>query len=129
MRAPNLTPTEHQEQVLFVNWFRLTYPGVLIHTVPNGGLRNKRVAADLKAEGATAGMPDLFIPAWGLWIEMKRRKGSSVKPEQKQIIKYLRANGATVHVCKGADEAMQAVTDFYAKHEPHLLKHTPLEHP
>jgi hypothetical protein len=86
------------------------------------------VAADLKAEGATAGMPDLFIPAWGLWIEMKRRKGSSVKPEQKQIIKYLRANGATVHVCKGADEAMQAVIDFYAKHEPHLLKHTPLEY-
>lgn len=81
----------------------------------------------MKSEGMVAGIPDLFIPAWGLWIEMKRRKGGSLSPEQKRIIKYLRANGIPVHVCKGADEAMAVVRDFYAKNEPHLLKHTPLE--
>jgi hypothetical protein len=129
MRAPNLTPTEHQEQVLFVQWFRLTYPGVLINATPNAAKRSMRTAGMMKAEGMVAGIPDLFIPAWNVWIEMKRRQGGKLSPEQKRIIKYLKANGATVHVCKGADEATQVVIDFYAKHEPHLLKHTPLEYP
>lgn len=127
MKFPQVIPSEHQEQVLFVNWFRLTYPGVLIHATPNAAKRTKRTAGIMKSEGMVAGIPDLFIPAWGLWIEMKRRKGGSLSPEQKRIIKYLRANGIPVHVCKGADEAMAVVQDFYAKNEPHLLKHTPLE--
>lgn len=127
MKFPQVIPTEHQEQVLFVNWFRLTYPGVLIHATPNAAKRSKMTAGIMKSEGMVAGIPDLHIPAWGLWIEMKRRNGGRLSPEQKRIIKYLQANGLPVHVCKGADEAMAVVQDFYSKNEPHLLKHTPLE--
>ena len=89
-------PTEHAEQVTFVQWFRLQYPGVLIFAIPNGGLRHKRVAEKLVAEGVAKGIPDLYIPAWHLWVEMKRTKGGSLSPDQKEKIAYLEGIGDRV---------------------------------
>jgi len=48
----------------------------LLHHIPNGGLRDKREGARLKASGVIAGVCDLFLPmarrgAHGLYIEMK----------------------------------------------------------
>jgi hypothetical protein len=37
-------------------------------------------------EGVSPGVPDLFIPDWLLWVEMKREKGGRVSPEQKDWI-------------------------------------------
>ena len=65
-------PTEHAEQVTLVQWLRRQYPGVLIFAIPNGGQRNAAVALKLKLEGVVRGVPDLYIPAWRTWIEMKR---------------------------------------------------------
>ena len=78
-------PSEHYEQALVVQWFRRTYPGVLIHSIPNGGARSMATAVALKVEGTVAGIPDLFVPAWRLWIEMKRGK---VKPNEHQLLKH-----------------------------------------
>lgn len=82
---------EHELQVASVRWFRLQYPeyAPLLFAVPNGGARDKREGARLKAEGVTAGVADLlllvprveqdeegaayYIPA--LCIEMKTDKG------------------------------------------------------
>lgn len=33
-----------------------------IHHIPNGGKRDKRTAANLKAEGVRPGVPDIFLP-------------------------------------------------------------------
>lgn len=76
-------PTEHEEQRELVRWFRQTYTDVRIFAIPNGSGRSKSAGARLKAEGVSAGVPDLFIPGWRLWIEMKRIKGGSVSLEQK----------------------------------------------
>ena len=100
-------PTEHEEQRLFVQWFRRSYPGVRIFAIPNGGYRGKTQAAKLKAEGVSSGVPDLFVPAWALWIEMKRQKGGSVSLEQKDWHKYLISIGHKVLIAKGFDDAVE----------------------
>lgn len=102
-------PTEHAEQVTFVAEFEREYPGVRIFAVPNGGLRNKQVAQKLKQEGLRKGVPDLFVPAWNLWIEMKRIKGGALSPDQKDWIAYLESVGHSVIVGKGWQAAMEAV--------------------
>lgn len=104
--------TEHEEQREFVKWFRQTWPEVLIHAIPNGGARSKATAGRLKAEGVVAGMPDLFIPAWLLWIEMKRTKGGSLSKEQKDCITYLKSEGHYVIVGRGDADARAKVTGF-----------------
>lgn len=110
-------PSEHTEQVNFINWFRSTYPDVLIFSIPNGGKRHKLTAYKLKQEGAVSGIPDMFIPAWAAFIEMKREKGGVVSSEQKDIIKHLTAIGYIAIVCKGSAEAIKFCTEFNNKRE------------
>ncbi len=105
--------SEHCEQVDFVAWFRKEYTGVLIFAVPNGGRRGKAEAARLKKEGVTRGIPDLFIPEWSLWVEMKRVKGGVLSKDQKEIIPYL--NGIQDHkviVAKGFEHAKQQILEI-----------------
>ena len=102
-------PTEHEEQREFVRWFRQTYPGVRIFAIPNGGARSPSVAGRLKAEGVSKGVPDLYIPAWRVWVEMKRTKGGSVSPEQKDWRKYLESIGDFVIVGKGNEDAQRQI--------------------
>ena len=105
-------PTEHEEQRELVRWFRQTYKWVRIFAIPNGGARSPATAGRLKAEGVSSGVPDLCIPAWRLWVEMKRTKGGSVSPEQKDWIKYLEDVGDCVKVCKGAEDAKKQIQAF-----------------
>lgn len=100
------TPTEHEEQREYVRWFRQTYPEVRIMAIPNGGARSPATAGRLKAEGVSPGVPDLFIPAWGLWVEMKRAKGGKVSPEQKEWHSYLESCGYRVIVGLGQTDAI-----------------------
>lgn len=104
-------PTEHEEQKAFVQWFRASFPRCRIFAIPNGGARSKATAGKLKAEGVSAGVPDLFIPEWHLFIEMKRRKGGSVTEAQSDWIPYLQSVGYTVLVCRGCEAAIEAVKD------------------
>lgn len=116
-------PTEHEEQRAFVSWFRRS-GDVLIFAIPNGGFRGKAQAIKLKAEGVSAGVPDLFIPAWGLWIEMKRREGGSLSAEQKDWIAYLEACGYSVLTPKGAHAACDAVIEWLQNNHK-TLQHLP----
>ena len=106
MGAPILTaPSEHLEQVRLVSWFRRQWPNVRIFAIPNGGGRSMAQGASLKAEGVTAGVPDLHIPAWGLWVEMKRSTGGIVSPVQREWIAYLEGIGHTVIIGRGFEDA------------------------
>lgn len=109
MSLPEPTPSEDHEQMLTVQWFRRTYPGELIFSIPNGGHRSKTTAALLKATGVVPGIPDLCIPRVATYIEMKRRKGGKLSQEQKDIIEHLQSLGYQVFVCHGFDEAKQAI--------------------
>ena len=68
---------ESDIQQACVTWFSLAYPKYVIFSVPNGGSRNLREAANLKKEGALAGVSDLVIVAERtvLFVEMKSPKG------------------------------------------------------
>ena len=59
-----IIPTEDQEQVAFVEWFRLQFPKVRIFSTQNGGFRHRSTANTMKATGVVSGVPDLFVPAW-----------------------------------------------------------------
>lgn len=71
-------------------------------------------AVALKVEGTVKGIPDLFVPAWRLWVEMKRVKGGVLSPEQKEIIAYLERVNYCVIVGKGAEDAKQQIITYRA---------------
>ena len=103
---------EHGEQVTFVRWFRATFPDVLIYAIPNGGKRAITEAKRLKEEGVVPGVPDLHIPAWLLWIEMKRVKGGKVSADQEAVAEYLHSVGHTVLIGRGWEDAARQVLAF-----------------
>lgn len=102
-------PSEHAEQVTLVAECKRLWPELRIIAIPNGGFRHIRTAQKLKAEGVQKGVPDLFIPALNLWIELKKTKGGRTSPEQKDWIEYLNSIGHTAVVCKGHAEALEAI--------------------
>jgi len=67
-------------------------------------LTNKRYA-----QGMLKGAPDLFIPQYKLFIEMKRRDGGVVSESQKKVHKILRQLDYKVEVCYGALNSWQVV--------------------
>jgi hypothetical protein len=90
--------------------------------IPNGGLRDPRTAASLKAEGVKSGVPDVFLPIprhglAGLFIELKRpttegtgpkgktrRKGSE-KQQQSEWIERLQLRGYGAITVVGYNQA------------------------
>jgi len=84
----------------------------LIFAIPNGEKRAITVAKRLKAEGVVRGIPDLFIPQFNLWVEMKRISGGRLSPEQRAMIQYLEGIGQKVIVGKGAADASRQILEF-----------------
>tara|TARA_R110000822_G_scaffold82279_1_gene194744 strand:- start:2114 stop:2449 length:336 start_codon:yes stop_codon:yes gene_type:complete len=101
--------TEHQEQRMLIQWFRRRYPARRIFAIPNGGQRNKATAMNLKIEGVVSGVPDLFVPEWSLWVEMKREKGGRLSPTQKDWLEYLAGIGHKCIVGHGFEDAKEKI--------------------
>ena len=109
--------SEHDLQVQCLRWLHIAHPDVLCYAIPNGGQRNTIVAARLKAEGATAGVPDLHIPIprgeyASLYIEMKNGKAGVVSEKQKEMITRLREYGNKVVVCRNFEEFCEVVEEY-----------------
>ncbi len=104
--------SEASHQFGFLIWFHQKFPGVLIYHCPNGEKRSIKTAVRLKKMGVVAGIPDLFVPSWMLYIEMKRENGGVVSEAQKKIMSYLTRHGYTCLVCKGATDASIQVLKF-----------------
>ena len=120
-------PTEDEEQRTVADW--LDAHGVLWFHVPNGGFRHIATAMRLKKLGLKAGVPDIIIvdrPGMvengklyvGAAIEMKRRRGGMVSPEQNEWLLSLEQRGWKCKVAKGSDEAIKFLTECgYAERE------------
>lgn len=107
---------EHDLQVACVNWFRLQFPRCLIWATPNGGLRAKKTASLLKAEGVVAGVPDIQIPEprgefHGLFVEMKYGRNKATD-EQNSMMARLTANGYKCAVCYSKEQFITAVCSY-----------------
>ena len=116
-------PSEDDEQMAVVRWaahMMGRWPDLKwLYHIPNGGKRGKVEAARFKAMGVKAGVPDLCLPVarggyHGLYIEMKRRVGGRLSPDQKDWADGLRANGYCVCRCDGWNEAV-AVLEGYLR--------------
>lgn len=106
-------PSEHEEQRAFISWWRKSFSDdCRIFAIPNGEARGIAAARRLKAEGVTKGVPDLFAPALGLWIEFKRQHGGRLSPEQKDWRDYLIGCGYRWMLAKGADDAINQITEI-----------------
>jgi len=80
--------TEEQTlQMIAVQWFRNAYPRVLAFHVPNGGLRNRKVAETLQRMGVLPGVYDwLMFPGLAkVAIEFKKL-GGVLSDEQKDFM-------------------------------------------
>lgn len=104
--------SEHLEQVRLVSWFRRQWPEVRILAIPNGGARSGLQGAKLKAEGVSPGVPDLFVPEWSLWVEMKRTTGGTVSPGQRDWMAYLQGIGHHVIIGRGFEDARHQIEEF-----------------
>lgn len=126
--APRAKPRhlESQMQREFVKRTRLDARTrhVMFCAVPNGGKRNIREAALMKAEGVTAGVPDILVfdPSSrtdnffsGLAIEFKV---TGNKPTEAQALWHLALieRGWNVIVCTSADAGFTAVLSHLGKH-------------
>lgn len=116
MRLP--VPTEAEEARTLVAYLRLrglkfTHIGNETGHSPEA----RRRAIRLKQQGTSPGVPDYFIltPQGVIWIELKRTKGSTTSPQQRDWIAALNAAGTPAFIAKGAEEAIAIVERYLPK--------------
>ena len=115
-----MIPKEHNEQVIVIKYCDLKK--IPIFAIPNGSNKSRTAQRNFKAEGLRAGVPDLFIPVpsikyHGLFIEMKRVKGSVTSKEQKEWIALLNKQGYKAVICKGAAVAISEIENYFKEND------------
>lgn len=116
-------PSESVEQQNLFRWAAVSaavrWPKEMrmLYHVPNEGKRSRANGARLKAEGLRAGVPDINLDVargeyHGLRIEMKRRRGGRVSPEQAAWLEALREQGYAAVVAYGWEEAADAIEKY-----------------
>ena len=111
---------EHELQAACVKWFSLQYPQFyrMLFAIPNGGHRDIRTAARLKAEGVKRGVPDLFLSVPragynGLYIEMKYGD-NKLTEDQEEFFKQARSLGYLCMDCYTIDQFVDIITGYFA---------------
>lgn len=108
--------SEYVAQLKVVKWLRSKQ--IRHHHSPNGMRSNAREGAKFKSVGMSAGFPDLVIPYarkgyHGLFIELKRRSGGSLSIYQKEWGEFLESQGYLFKVCRGDEETILVVIDYF----------------
>jgi hypothetical protein len=116
--------SEHQEQVLLMQWFKLQHKKHEGHlfAIPNGAhlAGDARARAikitKMKAEGFLNGVADLFLmipkDGWhGLFIEMKAKKGV-LSDDQEKFLGKAQMMGYLSVVCYGFEDAKKIITEY-----------------
>lgn len=126
MRSDLLVPLEDEEQMALVDWLELC--GLRFAHIPNSTY-TKHMSVKMKNHrlGVRPGVPDLMVlvsperskdgEGHLIWIEMKRRKGGVVSPEQRAwLTAFMMLESPNIHavVAKGWDEAREAVLEYLA---------------
>lgn len=89
--ASKTGPTEHSEQAAFFMWVKFKYPDLVVYAIPNDAKRSVYVAALKRAEGLTAGVPDVTLDEarggyFGLKLEFKKTSLKLKRDRAKQPI-------------------------------------------
>ena len=117
--------SERTEQIRLFMWARswedeIPELEMLFHP-PNGGWRHKATARRIKAMGAKAGVPDVWLPVpragyHGLVIEMKWGRNKPT-PMQRWWIRELQERGYRVDVCYSCREAKAVILEYLGREE------------
>lgn len=119
----NNTPLEKEEQIAFVNYCELNNIKVIStqngFKMPKNSFNWAAYSKTLKRMGMSKGFPDLIILARNksqthevLFIEMKRQKGGTVQPEQKEWIEKLDDSNYCVGIAKGCESAINILNNY-----------------
>lgn len=113
--------TENANQAAVFCYFQQNidkYPKTqLLFAIPNGGLRDKIVAAKLKATGVKAGVPDMFLPVargdfHGLFVELKKDQKQTTSSTQDIWMNELQAEGYECLVCFGWVHTVETIIRY-----------------
>lgn len=112
--SDRLIPTEAQEGLAFVAYLRrkgLKFTHIPLET--GSSLEARRRAIRMKQQGTARGFPDylIFVRDCAIAIELKRRKGGRVTPEQKEWLETLNDAGIQARVCAGYEQAVEFVEE------------------
>jgi hypothetical protein len=114
----NNTPLEKDECIAFANWLNLK--GLkFTHIANETGFRDPKTAMIVQSQkkrlGMSKGFPDYIIltPKGVVFVEMKRVKGSTMKPGQSEWIDAINeVKGAQAKICYGFEQAKEFVEHF-----------------
>lgn len=116
--------SEKQIQRMFFEWLSY-YPDVrrVTFAIPNGGSRHKLEGLNLKKEGVTPGVPDIFMAIpnekhHGLFIELKSHSGK-LSLNQKNMIRRLEENRYLCKTCYNFDDAKNVLMNYLQKDATH----------
>jgi hypothetical protein len=112
---------EHKEAVVLTRWVARKALGDIrlkwLFHIPNGGARNKIVAAKLKAEGVKPGVSDYLLPApvasyRGLFLELKAPDKTYPTKEQREFLADMVGQGYAATWCRGFMAAADAIEAY-----------------
>jgi len=114
--------TEDYEQTRVVVYLRKM--NVPVFAIPNGGARSLTEGARFKRTGVSAGVPDLMVPVgrmgkFGLFLEIKKVRGSKTSDFQRHWVTVLNNEGYRAEIVKGFDEAKKVIDDYF-KEQPYV---------
>ena len=130
--APRVMSESSHQQAIFrwAEYAKATHPELRwLHSVPNGGLRGKAAAGQMKGEGQKSGVPDIFLDVarkgyHGLRIELKTPRIAGVKgvslakqpgalsAEQKEWLAHYEVEGYFSAVAYGWEEAKNLIIEY-----------------
>lgn len=116
--------TEHQHQCKFFDWVRVMRPldrrFEYIVSIPNAGKRSWFTGRAMKAEGLSAGFPDIAIlhPSKcgkyaAAFLELKADYGyvTSIQEDWHERLRLVRCY--QMHVCYGSEELIQTTKGYF----------------
>lgn len=106
-------PLEETEQAVVVDYCELR--GIKFSAIPNSTYTpSMKQKVKNKRQGLRPGLPDLLLIVDGrvIMIEMKRRKGGVLSPEQREWHIALNRAGIATYVCHGSDEAIELINEY-----------------
>jgi hypothetical protein len=108
---------EAVHQLFRVKWRRYLLPNgkAPLYAVPNEGKRSGRNGARMKAQGLSAGVPDLVLAVprgqyGGMYIEMKTKSGK-LTDSQRMWCEYL-YTFYCVRICRSVESVIEEVTEY-----------------
>lgn len=120
--SAGVCPTENEEAEIFATWLswqqRCGRLRKFTHVANEKGAAGKSAiiaAVRKKRMGVSPGVPDFMIVTYKrlIFVELKRQRGGSLKPEQKEWLDALAALGVIeTCVARGAEEAITFVEKF-----------------